>query len=199
MFSVRIGLACAAPLLDSPPAPGSLRWLDLVGLACVVVLALVGARRGLWWQSLRLLGLIAAVAVARAAAPRFAALLREVFGGLEARLSEGLAWALVFGCGLLVVALVGRLVKRDAGEPRAAVLARSHRGRARGRPERRAAARGLPAVPGALRRARVGRRARARHAQPTLDRRARPRPAGPDRRPGGRVAGRFRERALRTR
>jgi uncharacterized membrane protein required for colicin V production len=99
------------------PTSSPLRWLDLFGLALVVLFAIVGARGGLWWQFLRLLGLVATIAVARAVAPRFAAVLRGVFEGLDARVSEGLAWSVLFGCGLLVVALVGRLGKTAAGAP----------------------------------------------------------------------------------
>ncbi len=94
-----------------------LRWLDLFGLALVVLFAIIGARGGLWWQFLRLLGLVATIAVARAVAPRFAAVLRGAFEGLDTRVSEGLAWSVLFGCGLLVVALVGRLGKSAAGAP----------------------------------------------------------------------------------
>jgi len=98
-------------------AASPLRWLDLVGLALVLLFAVVGARGGLWWQFLRLLGLVATIAVARAVAPRFAAVLRGAFEGLDTRVSEGLAWSVLFGCGLLVVALVGRLGKAAAGAP----------------------------------------------------------------------------------
>lgn len=92
-----------------PQDPGGLRWLDIVGLGIVVLFLVLGAMRGLWWQLVRLLGLIAAIAVARALAPRLSPQVLEWFPSLGIRVAHGLAWSLVFFTGLLVVALIGRL------------------------------------------------------------------------------------------
>jgi uncharacterized membrane protein required for colicin V production len=99
-------------------AASSLRWLDFVGLAIVVLFIVLGAMRGLWWQLVRLLGLIAVIAVARALAPRLAPQLHEWFPALGARVSNGLMWSLLFTAGLLLVALIGRIGKGEvaAGE-----------------------------------------------------------------------------------
>lgn len=90
------------------PFPEDLRWFDLVGAALVLLFAFLGMRGGLWWQLVRLLGLVASVAVARAVAPRLASGLERLFEGLAPRTAEGLAWCLVLGAGLWLVAMVGR-------------------------------------------------------------------------------------------
>jgi uncharacterized membrane protein required for colicin V production len=74
----------------------------------VLLFAFIGMRGGLWWQLVRLLGLIASVAVARALAPHVASGLESVFEGLAPRTAEGLAWCLVLGVGMWIVAIVGR-------------------------------------------------------------------------------------------
>jgi uncharacterized membrane protein required for colicin V production len=93
---------------SSAPASPAL-WLDLVGLALVLGSALLGLRGGLWWQLVRLLGVVACVAVARAVAPALGASLEALFAGLDPRLAIGLAWVLVLLCGSIVVALVARV------------------------------------------------------------------------------------------
>lgn len=95
----------------STTIPPSLPWIDLVGLALVVVFLVFGALRGLWWQVVRLLGLIASVAVARALAPRLGSNIANVFRDLDPRVANGLVWFVVFAAGLLVVALIGRAGK----------------------------------------------------------------------------------------
>lgn len=87
----------------------SVRWLDVLGLTIVVIFTVLGVRRGLWWQLVRLLGLVCALAVARAAAPWFGARIDAVFAGLGPRVANGLAWAAIFAAGLLAVALIGRI------------------------------------------------------------------------------------------
>ena len=47
-----------------------LSWIDLVGGGLIALFLVLGFVRGLWWQVIRALGLIAAVLVARAASPR---------------------------------------------------------------------------------------------------------------------------------
>jgi uncharacterized membrane protein required for colicin V production len=85
------------------------RWLDLVGLGIVVLFVILGAMRGLWWQLVRLLGLIASVAVARALAPRLSPQIEEWFPSFGPRVAHGLVWTMVFLTGLLLVALIGRI------------------------------------------------------------------------------------------
>jgi uncharacterized membrane protein required for colicin V production len=92
---------------------GGLRWLDLIGLGIVVLFLILGAMRGLWWQLVRLLGLIAAVAVARALAPRLSPQVIDWFPSLGERVAHGLVWAFVFATGLLLVALIGRIGRAE--------------------------------------------------------------------------------------
>lgn len=87
---------------------GDIRWMDVFGLCVVLLLTVLGIRRGLWWQLVRLLGLVCALAVARAAAPSLATSIESLteFGP---RVATGLAWSSIFVAGLLVVALIGRI------------------------------------------------------------------------------------------
>ena len=97
--------------------PGdAFHWLDLAGLALVLLFVVIGARGGLWWQLVRLLGLVACVAVARAVAPRLANGIDEVFAGVTPRRAEGLAWCLVLVAGLLIVALLGRSGSKEGSQ-----------------------------------------------------------------------------------
>lgn len=89
------------------------RWLDVLGLAIVVYFLVIGTRRGMWWQIVRLLGVIASIAVARAAAPRLAPHLAQVFPDMSLRVAGGSVWTIVILLGLLVVAIVGRFGKES--------------------------------------------------------------------------------------
>ncbi len=95
---------------DEPAAatPG-LRWIDLVGLGLLVLFLVLGARRGLWWQVVRLLGLVAAVSVARALAPRLAPILEGTLPGLSPTIASGVSWLAVLIAVMLVLAMIGRL------------------------------------------------------------------------------------------
>jgi membrane protein required for colicin V production len=89
----------------------SVRWLDVLGLAIVLYFLVVGVKHGLWWQLVRLLGIVASVAVARAVVPPVAPRFAAAFPDLDERLAGGIVWTAVILLGLLVVALVGRLGK----------------------------------------------------------------------------------------
>ncbi len=86
-----------------------LPWLDLVGLCLVGGFLILGAWHGLWWQLVRLLGLAAVIAVARAFVPQLSPLMAEALPGVDARLANGFLWLIVIAAGLAVVALVGKL------------------------------------------------------------------------------------------
>lgn len=92
------------------------RWLDLVGLAIVLSFLILGARRGLWWQVVRLLGMVAAVSVARAVAPRLGPDLAAAIPDLSPRVAGGIVWTIVILLGLIVVAIVGRLGRASLEE-----------------------------------------------------------------------------------
>lgn len=83
--------------------------IDLIGLGLVILFLALGALRGLWWQAVRLLGIVATVALARAAAPRFSPPLAEGIPGLGRHAANGITWLFVLLIGLLAVAVVGRV------------------------------------------------------------------------------------------
>jgi len=83
--------------------------IDLIGLGLVILFLVFGALRGLWWQAVRLLGIVAAVALARAAAPRFSPPLADGIPGLGRTAANGVTWLFVLLIGLIVVAVVGRV------------------------------------------------------------------------------------------
>jgi uncharacterized membrane protein required for colicin V production len=87
------------------------RWLDLVGIGLIVLFLVLGLRRGLWWQLVRLLGLAAAIAVARALAPRLTPQLVAAIPDLDPRVASGVVWITLLLIGLALVATVGRLGK----------------------------------------------------------------------------------------
>lgn len=91
------------------PASSPWPWLDLACLVLVVVSTVLGARRGIWWQFVRLLGLVATLSVARALAPRLSQGLVGLFDSLTPELANGLLWSTFLVCGLVLVALVGRI------------------------------------------------------------------------------------------
>lgn len=97
-------------------ASADYRWLDLLGLVIVLAFLVLGARRGLWWQVVRLLGLVAAVAVARAAAPRLGPELAAAIPDLSPRVASGIVWTIVILLGLVAVAIIARLGRASLEE-----------------------------------------------------------------------------------
>jgi uncharacterized membrane protein required for colicin V production len=89
--------------------PGGWPWIDLVGLAIITLFLVLGAMRGLWWQVVRLLGVVASISIARALAPRASPLLAKILPGLSPTLANGLAWLVLLIAGLLAVSMIGRL------------------------------------------------------------------------------------------
>jgi uncharacterized membrane protein required for colicin V production len=89
------------------PAP-----LDLIGLGLVSILLLLGVYRGLWWQVMRLVGVIVSFLVARAVGATLAVKLVALFPDLEPRTAHGIAWGVLFLTALLACALLGHLGQR---------------------------------------------------------------------------------------
>jgi uncharacterized membrane protein required for colicin V production len=107
-----LGFSTLHPLLPANVPPldaGGVGLVDLLGIGLVVLFLALGALRGLWWQVVRLLGIVASVAVARAVAPRFSPVLAEGLPGLGAHAANGITWLFVLLIGLLAVAIVGRV------------------------------------------------------------------------------------------
>lgn len=86
--------------------------IDTIGLALIAVFAVMGAARGLWWQVIRLLGLGAAVFVARTFSPRFVPYLQEAFDEVDPRILAGAVWIALFLLSLGLVAGIGRLGRK---------------------------------------------------------------------------------------
>lgn len=107
-----LSAALHPPVAVHVAALGGLPWIDLLGLALAVLFLLFGALRGLWWQIVRFLGIIAVVAVARALAPRLTPLLGGILPGVTARFANGIAWILVSTAGMLAVSLLARLGRK---------------------------------------------------------------------------------------
>lgn len=96
------------PTLGSFELP--LAPLDLFGAAVVLILVLLGLWRGLWWQVIRLVGIVAAVALARALSDPVAGALADRWSeDVPARILFGLAWFLVFLLSLGAATLLGHL------------------------------------------------------------------------------------------
>jgi uncharacterized membrane protein required for colicin V production len=96
--------------IQAPDASaGGLRWIDLLGLAVLTLFLVLGAMRGLWWQLVRLLGIVASVSVARALAPRLSPKLASLLPGLSPFLANGLAWLAILIACMIAVSMIGRL------------------------------------------------------------------------------------------
>ena len=85
--------------------------IDIALVVCLLLAIWLGARRGLWWQFVRLLGIVATLALARAVAPRLAPGLQHYISSLSPEFANGLMWGCVIVLGLSVVTLVGRIGK----------------------------------------------------------------------------------------
>ncbi len=105
-------------MLAQVPAPqawkdwlGSAGWLgiDGIGLILTIGFALLGAWRGLWWQVIRLVGLVAAAGLASGLAPMLASNLSASAEQLDPRLVRGIVWLILFFAGLGAFALLGKL------------------------------------------------------------------------------------------
>jgi uncharacterized membrane protein required for colicin V production len=86
-------------------------WMDILGLLFVAVFAFLGGLRGLWWQVLRLVGVVAAILLARTLAAPLAGAAPDWLSDADPRVAHGGAWLLVFVCALVCAALLGRLGK----------------------------------------------------------------------------------------
>jgi uncharacterized membrane protein required for colicin V production len=90
----------------------SLRWIDQVGLGIVAVCLVLGVWRGLWWQVIRLAGVVASVVLARLLTPRFAPSVQESLPELGEGVVYGVVWFGLFLAGLVLASLLGMLGKQ---------------------------------------------------------------------------------------
>lgn len=89
----------------------SIPWIDQVGLVLIGVFMLLGVWRGLWWQVVRLLGVVMSLALARTLTPRFEGAAARTFD-LSEPVSHALVWFLIFVGGLVVASLLGLIGKK---------------------------------------------------------------------------------------
>lgn len=99
------------------PAPGfadvvrQLPWVDQLGIGIVAAFALLGVWRGLWWQVIRLVGVVLAVGLARGLTPRFQPSVEGALG-VAPELASGLVWLVLFVAGLVAATLLGLVGRR---------------------------------------------------------------------------------------
>jgi uncharacterized membrane protein required for colicin V production len=89
----------------------SIPWIDQVGMVLIGVFMLLGIWRGLWWQVVRLLGVVMSVALARTLTPRFDEAAVRTFD-LNPSVSHALVWFVIFCGGLVVSSLLGLIGKK---------------------------------------------------------------------------------------
>jgi len=97
---------------ESDSAASGLATVDQVGLGLLALFSLLGVWRGLWWQVMRLLGLAAAVMIARTFSPKLGPQI-ERLGELSEGIAQGIAWVVLFIVAMTVAALLGRLGKKS--------------------------------------------------------------------------------------
>lgn len=83
--------------------------LDGLGLLLLTGFLALGIAHGLWWQVIRLLGVVASAAIARALSPALGGLLFAALPSLGASISGGVAWLLAFLGALATASWLGRL------------------------------------------------------------------------------------------
>ena len=95
-----------------PESLQDLAWGDMLGLVIIGTFFLLGLWRGLWWQVVRLVGVVASVAIARAFTPRLAPEIKVRFQDLSEAVIDGGTWCALFVASLLAASLLGMLGKR---------------------------------------------------------------------------------------
>jgi len=95
------------------PVPGlSLPWIDQVAILILIVFTVLGLRRGLWWQVIRLLGIVVAVGLARGLSPRFTPALQRALPEITDSMAQGIVWFVLFLGGMVLASLLGLIGKR---------------------------------------------------------------------------------------
>ncbi len=86
--------------------------VDGAGLLIVGLFAILGLFRGLWWQVIRLLGLLGAALLARGLAPHLAGGLEDRLDTFDPRLIHGVLWLVTFIAGIAAFAALGRFGRK---------------------------------------------------------------------------------------
>ncbi len=101
-----------------------LHWIDNVGLGVAAVFLALGFWRGLWWQVVRLIGLGAAVAVARWIGPIWGESIQG-WGELQADVASGIGWFCAFLLTLIAAAFLGMIGNRTIEAMKLSLVNRS--------------------------------------------------------------------------
>jgi len=88
-----------------------LHWVDQVGIGVSAVFLALGLWRGLWWQVLRLVALLASISVARWVGPVWGDAIYS-WGDIPMEVAQGLGWASGFLLTMLGIAVLGMLGNR---------------------------------------------------------------------------------------
>jgi len=97
---------------DAAEAGFHLSWIDWAGVGFGGIFTLLGILRGLWWQVIRLVGLVCSVALARTfSAPWGAAL--ENSSNLSGEVAVGVVWVGLFLIGIVITAVLGTIGKKS--------------------------------------------------------------------------------------
>ena len=89
-----------------------LSWIDWVGVVLAGIFTLLGILRGLWWQVIRLLGLVGSAALARTFSAPWGSALEEA-SDLSGEVATGIVWVGLFLLGIVITALLGTLGKKS--------------------------------------------------------------------------------------
>jgi uncharacterized membrane protein required for colicin V production len=89
-----------------------LEWVDWVGIVLGGLFMLLGILRGLWWQVIRLLGLVGSAALARTLSAPWGAALQEN-SDLSSEVAIGVVWVGLFLIGIVITAVLGTLGKKS--------------------------------------------------------------------------------------
>lgn len=89
-----------------------LSWIDWVGVVLGGLFMLLGILRGLWWQVIRLLGLLGSAALARTFSAPWGQALEES-SDLSGEVATGVVWVGLFLIGIVLTAVLGTLGKKS--------------------------------------------------------------------------------------
>ena len=90
----------------------SLSWIDWIAVGLGGFFLLLGLLRGLWWQVMRFVGLIASAVLARTFADNWGSSLQGTLD-VSNEVAVGIVWVSLFVLGLILTAILGTLGKKS--------------------------------------------------------------------------------------
>ena len=97
---------------DVEAASFTLKWIDWIAVGLGGLFMLLGLLRGLWWQVIRLVGLVASAFLARTFADSWGAALQGITN-MSLSVSVGIVWMGLFVIGIVITAFLGTLGKKS--------------------------------------------------------------------------------------